>query len=454
MAYLGKGDTGRARENFEKALALRPDLVSAAVRLAQLDIGLNDLEAAKGRYTAILEQDSNSIPAMIGIAEIAKLEGNEQGYVDWLQRAAATNPSALTPRLMLARYYADRKDLTRASAMAREAVEGRPGSAQAWALLGGLQMQARRIDGARTSYERLVAVAPGSAAAHYRLATAELALGNDGAARDALSASLALAPQREEVLRALYDLEKREGSEAEAGRIAEQLRTLGIDAATGEAAEDTMRIGISGVAGMPEEEVKRSVAAVRPSLVAMKRHKEKLGADEQAADAALLDWLAEHPDDRMARTYLAGSYLQRRREAAAIEQYELVLKQAPDDLAVLNNLAVLYQRNGDSRAIELGRRVYGFAPDNPNYADTLGWILVQQGDTTEGLELLEQAVRGAPDAAEIRLHLAEALLMTGYAGRARAELDRVGGLKPPPALEAKRQQLLDGLGRASAGPKG
>ena len=52
-------------------------------------------------------------------------------------------------------------------------------------------------------------------------------------------------------------------------------------------------------------------------------------------------------------------------------------------------------------------------------------MLVEQGNTTRGLELLQKAVVAAPNAHEIRYHLAQAWLKAGDKAKARSELERL-----------------------------
>ncbi len=51
--------------------------------------------------------------------------------------------------------------------------------------------------------------------------------------------------------------------------------------------------------------------------------------------------------------------------------------------------------------------------------DTLGWVLVQNGQAAEGLEVLEKAAEASPENSEILYHLAFALNETGKEERAR-----------------------------------
>lgn len=45
------------------------------------------------------------------------------------------------------------------------------------------------------------------------------------------------------------------------------------------------------------------------------------------ANSRLVQWLKEHPNDAASRMYLAGVYLASRDNKAAIEQYQIILKQ-------------------------------------------------------------------------------------------------------------------------------
>jgi thioredoxin-like negative regulator of GroEL len=58
-------------------------------------------------------------------------------------------------------------------------------------------------------------------------------------------------------------------------------------------------------------------------------------------------------------------------------------------------------------------------------ADTLGWILVEEGNTARGIDLLQKATAGAPKAQSIRFHLVQAWLKTGDKRKAREELERL-----------------------------
>jgi Flp pilus assembly protein TadD len=114
-------------------------------------------------------------------------------------------------------------------------------------------------------------------------------------------------------------------------------------------------------------------------------------------------------------------------------------KSNPNNLVILNNLAWALHASGDNRAITYAEQALKLKPDNPSVLDTMGWILVNQGQSDRGIKLLQQALSKAPDAAEIHWHLAAAYAKAGDRIRAKSELTRLlsSGLAFPQEQEAR-----------------
>jgi len=55
-------------------------------------------------------------------------------------------------------------------------------------------------------------------------------------------------------------------------------------------------------------------------------------------------------------------------------------------------------RAKDPQALEYAEKAYKLAPTSPNVADTLGIPLIEKGDTTRGVELLQNLHRGVTPA--------------------------------------------------------
>jgi predicted Zn-dependent protease len=85
----------------------------------------------------------------------------------------------------------------------------------------------------------------------------------------------------------------------------------------------------------------------------------------------------------------------------------------PTNTAARNNLAWLYLQTGDGKAQSMAKSAYDQAPGSAAVADTYGWILLERGNTGDGLKILADAAARAPREPDIQYHYASALARTG-----------------------------------------
>ena len=67
---------------------------------------------------------------MTGLADLARLEGRQEEYAAWLERAVKANPSALVPRTYLINHHLERGETAAALRNAREAAAANPAAAR------------------------------------------------------------------------------------------------------------------------------------------------------------------------------------------------------------------------------------------------------------------------------------------------------------------------------------
>jgi Tfp pilus assembly protein PilF len=146
---------------------------------------------------------------------------------------------------------------------------------------------------------------------------------------------------------------------------------------------------------------------------------------QDAAYEGLGQWLADHPEDTRLRAMLAMALQSSGQQQSAIAEYLKILDSDPDNVTVLNNLAWLYQESSDPQGVKYAERAHELAPGRPEVTDTLGWLLVQNGDTNRGLVLLQEARVKAPHIPDIHYHMAAALYKAGRIEESRKELDRL-----------------------------
>jgi Flp pilus assembly protein TadD len=100
-----------------------------------------------------------------------------------------------------------------------------------------------------------------------------------------------------------------------------------------------------------------------------------------------------------------------------VDFYRQAIAANPDNALALNNLAFIYGESGDERAEGLARRAYELLPNSPGIMDTLGWILLNNGETTEAYQLLERAASLNPESRNTQYHLAVASSKLGDPSR-------------------------------------
>ena len=147
----------------------------------------------------------------------------------------------------------------------------------------------------------------------------------------------------------------------------------------------------------------------------------------------------------LVRAALAEAYLRNRQWEKSKLHFLKVIEDNPNDSYALNNLANIFARLDDPRALEYAKRAMALAPDNPAVSDILGWLLVQDGQAAKGLPYLRDAHTRASSNAEIGYHVAVALIQLERSAEARIELEKsLANGVPFDGVEHARQ-LLDNM---------
>lgn len=441
--YLGLKDRDKARASFEKALTLSPAYLPAIENLARMDLDEKHPELAKKRFEALLQADKNSVPAMTALAALAQSGGQTVEATTWLEKAAAVNVDAVAPALRLGAQYLRTGAKDKALVLAKKLFASNDNNPEVLDFLGQAQAANQDKEGALATFKRLSAAQPTSAAAQLRIAAIEAAMQNFPNATASLNKALALQPDNVEAQVALISVYEATGNFDGALKVAGQMQKQRPKQASGFVLEgDILMAQKKPVPAQKAYENAFSLAKSGQIVTKLQAALVASGKDKEA-DARTLQWLKDNPADTGTRVYLAGSMMSRGHAKAAIEQYEIALKAAPQNPAILNNLAYAYQQEKDPRALETAEAAFKAAPESPIVMDTLGWILVDKGNDPRGLDLLRKAGAAAPKVPDIHLHLAVGLMKTGDKVGARKELEQLVELKTYPKLEEAKRLLKE-----------
>jgi len=143
--------------------------------------------------------------------------------------------------------------------------------------------------------------------------------------------------------------------------------------------------------------------------------------------------------------YERGVALERAGEWPKAEaDFEYALQLAPDQPNVLNYLGYAWVDQGRNvdRARQMIERAVEQRPNDGAFIDSLGWVLLRQGDTAGALKDLERAVELQPEDPVINAHYGDVLDAVGRRREAIFQWRRALNLKPEPDDQARIEGKL------------
>ncbi|MDH3545738.1 MAG: PEP-CTERM system TPR-repeat protein PrsT [Gammaproteobacteria bacterium] len=412
------GETGRARQLFERAAEFNTDDATARLFVAAslVQEGRQDEAELLLRQT-ILQQPENA-QALAALAQLLARRGVFDEAAELFSRAAEHSTSVI-PRLALVQMRLREGDVTEAKRQLDTAAVTAPDKPEVIALSGIVALAERRTDDAVALLERAAQLLPDHLGVTLALARARLANGQAAAARDALLRVLELAPGSFPIRLVLGDAELRSGNAERALSVAADLKVAFPSQAGGYLLE-----GRAFIAARQYTSASKSLASAferQPTwpILALQIQALRLAGRSAEAQDANEAWLAENPGHGPAGLMRAVLLQAAGRVPEALEAYKSVLTAEPNNLVALNNAAWVSHELGEPGALSFAERAYNVGPENAAVLDTFGWILLARGQDELAIEKLSRAAELAPQAPEIRYHLAEALVVGGQSARAR-----------------------------------
>lgn len=376
-------------------------------------------------------------------------------------------------------------------AAARRLVEDRPLNPATWNTAITLHARAERFDEAIRLARRGAAALPAEPGVADLLVKLLLRTGRGDEARAAAldwRARIAAAPRPADVVLAAIALDDERPDDAITRLLPHRDR---IVAASATAPADAMLLLTAAVAA-GREDVARDVAArlvaaspplATPAVRALattepERARRLLGSFAAPPFALASGWLevarrsGDPADaDRAAgfANAVAAAEVGPRRHAATLamideaagrlddaeRRYRDLLDADPDDVVVLNNLAMVLVRAGRScgEAVRFAERARTLAPDVPGVIDTEVQALVCAGRAERAVEIATAALERTPGLPILRMATAEALLAAGRVAEARQAIDDLA--EPEHPSDARRLAELRAAldARAAAGER-
>ncbi len=478
FATLATGDLAKAAETLAKIRAAEGDTVAvqyldAILKLTQLDLG-----GARQMLTMISRYNPEFLPARVTLAHLLAMLGHGAEGDKILADILSQLPTAEPELGMLAADYTRTGRMADAIAVLERAHAADPSDMDVVVKLGNQYIAAGKAQMALDLLGKINDERALNVPLRVLRADAEHALGQDDKARDTLGDLLATHPLELGVRQLLIESLMAAGEYDSARNVVKDglgaaprsypllrayvmldLKQHGLDAALATAdllqSQDREFVPARALRGDVFMAVNRpddAAAAYAKALAAAPDRGlltrlvvalTRAGHPEEAR-AAVQRWLQTHPDDLAALEQLAQLDIVAQRLDEATKVLWAILAKKSYDPVALNNLAWIYHKQNDDRALGLAREAYLLSPDAVN-ADTLGWILTTGGRPDLGLAVLRQAAAEAGADPTILYHYAIALRDTGGTAEAIKVLATIAGLKADFPEKAEARQALDAL---------
>ena len=479
FAALATGDLTKAADAVEKVRNAQGDTpvvenLDGLLKLAQLDV-----DGAADKFRDILKKHPDFVPAQVNLARVSAMQGKPAEAEQLLSTLLDKNPTSEPALTMLVSQYSQTGRVPQAIALVEKARAAQPANPRLTVSLAELYIRSGKAAEALALVNKDPTTANNTDLLAVK-ASAQITLGQKDDARDTYAQILKLDATALGARRALESLLVQAGDYEHARNLIKDgmagnprnyqlyqdyvmvdLKASGVDAAIATAKQlqqqdrDFQEAGaligdVYMAANRPADAVRayQDALTAASSVMLVSRLETALlrSGQTDAAIKLLSDWIAKHPGDTPVAQQLGDIYIQTRRydEAAATLQH--ILEKSPHDAVALNNLAWVYQQQGDKRAQGLAQQAYILSPGGQT-ADTLGWILVAGGNVAQGMPLLRQAADQAGNDPRILYHYAVALKDTGKRSEAIKLLSAVVANQAEFGEKAEAQKLLDELNK-------
>lgn len=385
QAYLAKGDFERASELFAKTVGESPDDPAARLRLGMSRLGTGDIEQGLADLDKASALDTEGVQADVAVA-MARLR---QGKPD------------------------------QALAAAEKIERKQPKSPLGPNLRGGVLMYKGDLAGARTAFEKAVALEPDYLPAVVNLSRLDLGEKRNDQARARLEALVKLRPKDANAYLAQADLLGKTGAgQAEVSKVLEQ----GIRAASN---AKPLQLALINV------------------LSAQKKFTEALAVAAQAE--------ASNPDDPAVITALGALQVAAGKAELAVTTLNRLVSLQPDNPNALIVLANAQSASGkDVDADQTLQKAYRRHPDDTTTAQALVGFRLQKRNNVGAGEIASEFLKRHPDSADAYLLSADVALRQSDWKKAAEHLRKSQQIRP----DAKAVIALHAALRASGDAPG
>ena len=447
-----RGEKDDARRMAELILKEAPTdedarLVRASLRLE--DGGAENVAAAVEQLKSLKAGNRNDARVRLLLGYAYLLRGEIDAARREFQESVAINDDDISSRMALAAISLDRRAPDEAMRYSDEVLARDPKYRPARLLRAAAMTSAGYYARARTELTRLQGEYPGSSDVQFQIGL--LALTEKKYA------------EAEEIFRKLEQSKPGDAKPAAAlaaAYSAQNQSSIAIDLLNQDLQKQPDSVPIRRLLALTAMRAQKFDLAISEYQKLLARDPKSLDLQMQLAEAyrlkgdpanaiqALEATAQSAPNEPRAAMLLASMYVEAGRYQEAQKTFQKVLLARPDNPFVINNLAFVIAESGGNldEALQLARHALEKSPQNPELADTMGWIYLKKGDKASAMQIFGSLVHKQPHNPTYHYHYAVALFENGDRQGAKSEVQSALAARPLPGIQQKIKLLADKIG--------
>lgn len=426
-AILGsKNELDAAKLDLEHVLKMQPGHPLVGHSLAAIAIKQNNFDDARRYYQQVRDKNRDPIETIMAQYDLEVLAKQPSAARKLVEFAAQKYPNAAWPATVIASAYTRMNLAAKGIELSNTAADANPDDVELLKARGAAFFENGDMVNALNNFKHIARLRPDLAEGHAKLGLVHLANGDGGAARDSLQRAIRIDPKHVVARLSLAGLDIQDKKWANAIKLAKDVEVdfpqMPEPYILQSTAYANLKQGDDALAALQRAK-KVMPDAPQPVIEIAKLHFNS-SADELGFKT-LKSWLVDHHDNIPVSLFLGESLMAFKKDEEAIAIYDAVLKQTPNNMIAINNLANLLTERDPARGLKLAEQAYVKGSTDAAVVDTFGWLQLKNGNTAKALDLLKKAYELTPNSAEIHFHLAAAMAKSGDKAQAKRELEKL-----------------------------
>ena len=449
----------RASAAYQRGLSANPKNVGIEEALEDLYLDEGQTDQAASLDEDLLKQSPKDVQARIDRGRALMLQAKVSDAIQQLQKVTQDTADSPGAHYYLAMAYLQSGQSDQANNELQQTLRVSPGSTLALRALINLNLGQKKYSVAQLYAQELVQETPNDPDAHVLLAQSLLGLEQVKQAGDEFAAAQKLAPNDAgvQVSLASFDIAQKKFPEADKDfqsamqtapnnpavvaeystfLISQKQLPKANSLITQFLAQNPNQPAAHLMMGQMDVLEKNNAAALSETQRALQLDSKNVNAylqlgqiyqdqgNDTSAVQAYEQAITMTPASAPIIAKIGDLYLQENDLPKASAQFQRALNIDPNFAPAANNLAWIYaEENQDlDVAISLAKKAQTQYPGQPNFSDTLAWVMFRKGDYAGAVPILRDCIKESPSDAQFHYHLGMVLVADGQRSEGKHEL--------------------------------